>query len=125
MDKKKMLNELIRHFAKGNKTLFAKIIGKSPQSVCTWLSRSTFDAEYIYSKCNSVSAHWLLTGEGDMLSSSSTITQNGNGSAASINGNATVTNSDYQHLEERITLLERLLEEKERTIKILMSQHPL
>ena len=62
-----MLLALIEHYSNGNKTQFAKILGISPQGLNTWISRNTFDAECIYSKCLNVSANWLLTGEGSML----------------------------------------------------------
>ena len=67
MDKKERLLALIDHFANGNKTQFAGMIGVSPQGLSTWISRDTFDTERIYSKCVNVSPHWLLTGEGPML----------------------------------------------------------
>ena len=67
MEKKDMLLALIEHYSNGNKTQFAKILGISPQGLNTWISRNTFDAECIYSKCLNVSANWLLTGEGSML----------------------------------------------------------
>ena len=67
MDKKERLLALIDHFANGNKTQFAGMIGVSPQGLSTWISRDTFDTERIYSKCVGVSPHWLLTGEGSML----------------------------------------------------------
>lgn len=67
MDKKERLLALIDHFANGNKTQFAGMIGVSPQGLSTWISRDTFDTERIYSKCVGVSPRWLLTGEGPML----------------------------------------------------------
>lgn len=69
MDKKGMLLALVEHYSNGNKTKFAKLIGISPQGLNTWISRNTFDAECIYSKCLNVSPRWLLTGQGSMLSS--------------------------------------------------------
>lgn len=72
MDKKERLLALIDHFANGNKTQFAGMIGVSPQGLSTWISRDTFDTERIYSKCVGVSPHWLLTGEGPMLENNNT-----------------------------------------------------
>lgn len=72
MDKKERLLALIDHFANGNKTQFAGMIGVSPQGLSTWISRDTFDTERIYSKCVGVSPHWLLTGEGPMLENDNT-----------------------------------------------------
>ena len=70
MDKKGILEALITHYTGGNKSQFAKILGVKPQTINTWDSRGTFDLELIYSKCEDISADWLLTGEGQMLKSS-------------------------------------------------------
>ncbi len=67
MSKKERLNLLIEHYSNGNKTQFANKLGISPQGLSTWLSRDMFDIELIYSKCENVSAEWLLTGAGPML----------------------------------------------------------
>lgn len=67
MNKSEMLNQLISYYSGGNKSAFAKMLGIKPQSVNTWIIRNTFDTNLIYSKCNNVSAEWLLTGEGNML----------------------------------------------------------
>ena len=79
-----MLLALIEHYSNGNKTQFAKILGISPQGLNTWISRNTFDAECIYSKCLGVSANWILTGEGSMLVNE--------GAAPTPNGAQPVTN---------------------------------
>ncbi len=62
-----MLLSLIQHFTDGNKAQFAKLLEVSPQTVSTWASRETFDAELIYTKCEGISGDWLLSGEGPML----------------------------------------------------------
>ena len=67
MDKTKMLEGLIRHYTKGNKAQFAKLLGVSAQTISAWIARNTFDAELIYAKCRYVDSSWLLTGEGSML----------------------------------------------------------
>lgn len=67
MDKKEMLNALINHYERGNKSQFAKRLGVSAQGLSTWLSRNTFDIELIYSKCENINPEWLLTGKGNML----------------------------------------------------------
>lgn len=67
MNKEERLLALINHYANGNKTQFASLIGITPQGLSSWISRKTFDIERIYSKCVDVSANWLLTGEGPML----------------------------------------------------------
>ena len=74
MDKTKMLEGLIRHYTKGNKAQFAKLLGVSAQTISAWIARNTFDAELIYAKCRYVDSSWLLTGEGPMLSHPTTPT---------------------------------------------------
>lgn len=66
-----MLEGLIRHYTKGNKAQFAKLLGVSAQTISAWIARNTFDAELIYAKCRYINPSWLLTGEGTMLSPSS------------------------------------------------------
>lgn len=70
MDKKAMVNALIGHFTDGNKAQFAKMLGVSPQTISAWLARNTFNSELIYTKCRYLNADWLLTGEGEMLKTS-------------------------------------------------------
>ena len=62
-----MLEGLIRHYTKGNKAQFAKLLGVSAQTISAWIARNTFDAELIYAKYRYVDSSWLLTGEGAML----------------------------------------------------------
>ncbi len=68
MDKTSMLESLINHYTNGNKAAFALKIGAKPQTVSAWISRNTFDSEQIYAHCENISAEWLLTGEGEMIS---------------------------------------------------------
>ena len=67
MEKKDRLLKLIEHYADGNKSEFARMIGISPQAISTWISRNTFDIDVIYAKCVNISPEWLLTGKGPML----------------------------------------------------------
>lgn len=67
MKKSEMVNMLIKHYTHGNKTQFAQLLGVTPQTIGSWLSRDTFNAELIFEKFPDVSASWLLTGEGKML----------------------------------------------------------
>ena len=76
MDKKDILNLLIKHYADGNKSRFASMLGVSPQAVSTWEKRNTFDIELIYSKCENLNAKWLLTGIGEMFVSEEPQPQN-------------------------------------------------
>lgn len=67
MDKRLMLEQLINYYTDGNKTRFAELVGVKPQTINSWLTRNSYDAELIYSKCVNVSADWLLSGEGSMI----------------------------------------------------------
>lgn len=67
MDKKGILQELINHYGEGKKVNFANKLGVPAQNVSAWFNRNTFDIELIYGKFPELSAHWLLTGEGNMF----------------------------------------------------------
>ena len=67
MNKTVMLECLINYYTDGNKTRFASMVGVTPQLISNWLSRNTFDAEVIFSRCKNVSASWLLSGCGEMI----------------------------------------------------------
>lgn len=68
MNKSDMLESLINYYTDGNKARFAAMLGVKAQNISAWITRNTFDAELIYSKCSGVSADWLLSGKGEMLS---------------------------------------------------------
>lgn len=132
MNKTDMLDSLIRHYTKGNKAKFATMIGVSPQTLSKWLGRNTFDAEVLYKYCEGISAEWLLSGMGEVFSSETNraISDHGGVSIAGNNtiagnnnavGNVTMGDNSAV-LQERVTMLEKLLEEKERLIKVLMEK---
>jgi len=73
MNKSDMLENLINYYTEGNKARFASMLGVKAQNISAWIARNTFDAELIYSKCNGVSADWLLSGQGEMLSDKRTV----------------------------------------------------
>ena len=62
-----MLECLINYYTDGNKAAFSRMVTVTPQTLSKWIARNTFDNELLYSKCKGISAHWLLTGDGDML----------------------------------------------------------
>ena len=88
--------------------------------------------EKILSVSPDLSPTWLLTGSGSMLLSngSNTISGDISNSAVSTAGPAINTvgqhsvelQTENHHLQQRITDLERLLDEKERLISILLSK---
>ena len=64
-----MILKMIDHYSNGNKAAFASKLDVTPQAISTWIKRDHFDIERIYAKCESISAEWLLTGNGSMLNS--------------------------------------------------------
>ena len=65
--RKQQISLLVNYYSNGNKSDFARKIGITPQGLSSWITRGTFDLEIIYSKCEDISAVWLLSGEGDMI----------------------------------------------------------
>ena len=65
--KSERLNMLVAYFANGNKAEFARSLSISPQNLNSWLRNEFIDYEKVYSAHPSVSAEWLLSGEGEML----------------------------------------------------------
>lgn len=136
MDKKSILEQLIIHFAKGNQSLFARLLGLSQSTVGTWSVRKTFNAEQIKAVFPQVDGNWLLTGEGEMLlpDDQGTIQVGGHHNTTQINstGNIETTKSSDNEvitLQHAIELLQKdnaalhaLLDEKERLIKVLLDK---
>lgn len=68
MEKKEMLEMLVNHYCDGNKAKFAAMLGIKPQAFSMWFARNSFDAELLYTKCEHISADWLLSnGAGEMI----------------------------------------------------------
>lgn len=115
-----------KHFD-GNKAAFAKAVGLPPTGLSNYLgnkrrSKPSVDMVAKIVVALNVDAKWLLIGEGGQGGAA---TANNGGVAVAGNGTAhhittNVTLADVAVMQERIKSLEALLEEKERTIKILM-----
>lgn len=67
MDKNIMIDAMVSYYAGGNKSLFSRMLGITPQRLSKWENRNTFDAEIIFDKLDNISPAWLLSGEGDMI----------------------------------------------------------
>lgn len=121
MEKSEILENLINHYADGNKAKFGRLIGESPQTISAWLRRNTFNVSSIYKVFMDVNPHWLLTGEGEMLKSGlSEISNNvntGDFSPVNVNGNMEVRHTSMSDKRE-LELLRASIADKERTIQI-------
>lgn len=96
---------------------FAEKMGVTNVTVTKWKSQESIDAaklEAISKVLNVPISYWF-----DLKETPSSIV-NGNRSAASVYGNATVSTSNEK--DKEIEHLKQLLEEKERTIQILMNK---
>lgn len=119
---------LVNEHFDGNKAAFAKAIGLSPTGLSNYLgskrlSKPSVDmVTKIVTNLN-VDAYWLLTGKKSQLTQLSIEGHhnqvNGEGAQGNINSGTTV---DVAVLKEQIKSMQQLLEEKERTIKILMEK---
>lgn len=67
LDKPAVLDRIKEHYSlKGNADL-ARFLGVAPNTITNWYSRSTFDIDAIYTKCEGISFDWLFTGRGEMV----------------------------------------------------------
>ncbi len=104
----------------------ARFLGVSPALLSRWKTRNTYDIDKIIEAIPNISISWLLTGEGDMLTESSTQT-GGHHSVqmrdVSARGNVSVHTASVA--EEEHTELETMraqLQVKDRTIESLLAQ---
>lgn len=107
-------------------------VGLLGKAKSTGKGMSSINIEKILLAYPDLSPRWLLTGEGSMLCSDSSGTISGDisNSAVSTAGPAINTvgqhsvelQTENHHLQQRIADLERLLDEKERLISILLSK---
>lgn len=118
---------LVNEHFNGNKAAFAKAVGFEPSTMSSYIgnkrrSKPSIDmVTKIVTNLN-VDAYWLLTGKKSQPAQMSLTGHNqvnGDGAHGNINGESSV---DVAVLQERIKAMQKLLDEKERTIKILMSK---
>lgn len=96
MDKSSMIEALVNHYSGGNQAQFAAKLGLPAQNISAWIKRGTFNAELLFSKCEGISADWLLSGEGEML--------------RSVSKQQTVDNNISMPYKELINLCKSLIE---------------
>lgn len=118
---------LVNELFDGNKAAFAKAIGLPPTGLSNYLgskrrSKPSVDmVTKIVTNLN-VDAYWLLTGEKSRTTQLSIEGHNNQVNGVGAKGNINGVTVDVAVLEERIKAMQQLLQEKERTIKILMEK---
>ena len=128
-----MIEILVNHYADGNKARFPTMLGIKPQTLSMWLSRNSFDAELLFSRCEDLSGDWLLSGgKGEMLRSVNIISADHGGIAAggSVSGSttlgagSTVNNYNESCTEDKHSLIVKTLTESVATLtrELMISQ---
>lgn len=123
---------LVNERFNGNKAALAKSIGLLPTGLSNYLgnkrrSKPSVDMVTKIVVALNVDARWLLTGEDSEMPSNVSVGENSDGNVAigshnSVGNVTTHAGGDTAVLQERVTMLEKLLEEKERLIKVLMEK---
>ena len=75
MEKKEILLQIIDYYTGGNQRQFASMLGVAPQTINSWVRRNTYDVDVLRAKCVDINAEYLLTGEGEMLLSQDSKTE--------------------------------------------------
>jgi len=67
MDKQFIINEIMRVYGFTKKGEFADFLGINQQVLSNWIKRNSFDVELIFTKCEKISAEFILTGKGNIF----------------------------------------------------------
>jgi GTP-binding protein EngB required for normal cell division len=70
MDKALIINEIMKIYNFRKYGDFADFLGIKQQLISNWIKRNSFDVELIYTKCEKISAEFILTGQGKIERSS-------------------------------------------------------
>lgn len=132
------INELVKFYGKGKNTTFASLIGTTEANIRGYTKNVTPKVdilERIVNNCENINPTWLLTGVGPMLLDVAPPAQVSSvNSAVAMHGNAinTITNEsaggessvsqELKMAQQKIEALEKLLNEKERLIKVLLDK---
>lgn len=103
-----MLNKIKRELKLKTDKSFAEYLEIKPTSLSMWHKRNTFDNELLYTKCDFLNPHWLLTGQGDML-----LTQQQGLGVATV---STEPTAEQQRLEDKVKYLESMLATQQKLI---------
>lgn len=132
------INELVKHYGKGKNTTFASLIGTTEANIRGYTKNVTPKVdilEKIVNNCDNINPSWLLTGVGPMLldvappaqvsSVNSAVAMHGNAintvTTESAGGESSVS-QELKMAQQKIEALEKLLDEKERLIKVLLDK---
>jgi hypothetical protein len=66
-DKPTILNRVKTAYNITSEQQLASFLGINKSTLSNWKRRNSIDFELLFSKCENISYHWLLTGEGQML----------------------------------------------------------
>ena len=132
------INELVKFYGKGKNTTFASLIGTTEANIRGYTKNVTPKVdilERIVNNCENINPSWLLTGVGPMLLDVAPPAQVSSvNSAVAMHSNAinTITNEsaggdssvsqELKMAQQKIEALEKLLDEKERLIKVLLDK---
>ena len=132
------INELVKHYGKGKNTTFASLIGTTEANIRGYTKNVTPKVdilEKIVNNCDNINPSWLLTGVGPMLldvappaqvsSVNSDVAMHGNAINTVTTESSNSASRDSQELQlakQKIEALEKLLDEKERLIKVLLDK---
>lgn len=132
------INELVKFYGKGKNTTFASLIGTTEANIRGYTKNVTPKVdilERIVNNCENINPSWLLTGVGPMLLDVAPPAQVSSVNiAVAMHGNAinTITNEsaggessvsqELKMAQQKIEALEKLLDEKERLIKVLLDK---
>lgn len=126
------IREILDTLYRGNTTAMAKGTFIKRTTIQSIVSPQEVTPGYdVLKKIAEISAHrismeWLIRGEGNMILDASqggnSAVASGDSSIAVNNNNGSISHGEVQALNNQIAMMKQLLEEKERTIQILLNR---
>lgn len=110
----KRINELVNHFAGGNVSKFAIMVGFSEANIRNYINGTSPKPEFLSKVIEvfDINADWFIIGRGEMIMDEKTLS-----SRKGVNDST----NRVEYLEVKVQLQEELLKEKERFIQALQS----